>query len=399
MADDNNYNTSNAVVDVDAISDLTKFLSVTSLGNPDTVMSDVLYGISHRYNNPRVYKNRDSYGLAFFTRPCLNLSNLNVRNVRQMYDLLRNNQNSLHTYVRCMLDPRTSRGLPEPPVNLQLDFGITDPKTVEELGLKLKVVSSPLVDEYLPFIPVLTNLLISMSGWPDIVLPTFTSKEGVRREQWIMGDGYVDFYEAWDLDCNFRNMKNEPLIMMFETWLRYIAMVHEGLMSPYMDFIIENEMDYNTRIYRLVLDENKQFVKKISATGAAFPTTVPNGKFFDYESDGKYNLSTNEINIRFRCVGAEYNTAILVHEFNQTVGIFNPAVWNLISDTVRTANEAGLVKIPFGILNYFNFRGYPLINKDNLELEWYIPITSKRYKDVLEILELSGSQYADFIRL
>lgn len=391
MADDKYpYDANQQVsVDVDNVPDLETFMSLTSLGSLDSPISNTLYGIDHQNMKNMVPENRDSYGLAFFTRPCLNLTNLNIRNVPKLYDLLTTNRKSIQRFVRCTLDPRLARSQPEPLINLKENFGTG----ADDLNFKLEVTSSPLVDENMPFIPILTNTLKSMSGWPDTVLPTFTSKEGVRREQWAMGDGCVDFYEAWDMDCTFRNIRDEPLIMMFEAWIRYISMVHEGMMSPYMDFIIENEMDYNTRVYRLVLDESKTFVKKIAATGASFPISVPNGKFFDYEDEEKYNRSTRDINIRFKCMGAEYNQAILVHEFNQTVGIFNTRVWKMLSGTYGNGNGSGLVKIPFGILKFFNNRGYPLINKNTLELEWYVSSTSKRYQDVMQYLQLAGKQY------
>ena len=106
-----------------------------------------------------------------------------------------------------------------------------------------------MVDENNGFIPILTNLITKCDGWPDTVIPTFTTKEGMRREQWGMADGSIDIYESWDMNTSFRNIRDEPLILLFDTWLKYMTYVYEDLMSPYMDFIAENEIDYNTRIY------------------------------------------------------------------------------------------------------------------------------------------------------
>ena len=52
--------------------------------------------------------------------------------------------------------------------------------------------------------------------------------------------------------------------------------------------LTENEYDYNTRLYRLVTDSSGKYVKKISATGASIPISVPTGKFFDYKREGVY---------------------------------------------------------------------------------------------------------------
>jgi len=235
-----------------------------------------------------------------------------------------------------------------------------------------------LVDPYMPFIPVLTNNVTSVSGWPDLVLPTFTSKEGVRREQWSIGDGPVEILEAFDLDCTFRNTKDEPIMQMMQVWINYIANVFEGLMSPYLDFIIENEIDYNTRIYRLVLDESKQYVKKIASTGASFPLNDPTGKFYDLVKGKNYNDQTREINIKFKCNGAMYNDDITVKEFNETSAIFNPEVRKMLR-----GKEHSLVKVPAELAEYFNHRTYPVISTHNLKLDWWVDSNSMIYKHIM----------------
>jgi hypothetical protein len=343
-------------VDFSKIKSIDEFYALTQPhGSIDKSLGNALYGISHQGVKGVIPENRDGHGLVFFTRPQLNLSTTNIRNIRKMYSLLTTNPTSIQRYVRCMLDP-------------YLPF-IKNP------------ITTPLVDPELAFIPVLTNTIKNMSGWPDIVLPTFTSREGIRREQWTIGDGMIDIYDSYDIDCTFRNIKDEPIIMMMETWLMYIANVFEGKMSPYIDFITENEIDYNTRIYRIVLDESKLFVKKIAATGASYPINVPTGKIFDFSDAQVYNDQNRDINIRFKSVGAMYNDDILIREFNLTSAIFSKAVRDKLDGRANN-----LVKIPIGLLDVFNNRGIPLINESTLELEWWINKNSLTYKNVMSKL-------------
>lgn len=367
---------------LDSFDTIDRYIRTTQpLGSPARALTNNLYGINHRNVKGIIPENRDSYGLVFFTRPQLNLSSGNLRNIRKFYSLLTTNNKSIHTYVRCMLDPRLA--LPDGGyTGIKNTMGLTpdernDEKLMREVS-KLygpKQIQSPLVDEKLGFIPILTNSIKSLKGWPDITLPTFTSKEGLKREQWSIADGAIDIYESFDLDCTFRNIKEEPLILMFETWLRYMALVFEGMIGPYMDFMIENEIDYMTRIYRLVLDESKLFVKKIAAVGAAFPVNVPNGTFFDYEDTEKYNQGAKDINIRFKCMGAEYNDDILIKEFNAVSKIFNPFIETEITNKT-------LVKVPFNLLELFNNRGYPIIDPQTLELCWYVYKDSSTVKEI-----------------
>jgi len=348
---------------ITGVGSLGEFLTITQpAGDPARALSNNLYGLSNNGIRGALPENKDSHGLVFFTRPQLNLSSSNIKNYRRMYSLLSEDSASVARYVRCVLDPR---------------LAITQPE-----DSNLTTIRSDLMNEFLPFIPVFTNNIKTVSGWPDLVLPTFTSKEGLRKEQWSIGDGAIEIYNSFDLDCVFKNTKDEPITTIIDTWLSYIANVFEGTLSPYLDMITENEIDYNTRIYRLVMDETQTYVKKIAATGASFPVNVPSGKMFDYTEETKYNDQTKDINIRFKCNGAMYNDAILIDEFNKTVGVFNPEVRNMLYG--RSHN---LERIPTKLTKALNFRGIPLINKNTLALEWWISKNSLSYKKMINLIK------------
>jgi len=199
------------------IKTLDSFVKETqSTGSLKQSASNMLYGINQTQTMEIVPKNLDRRGYVFFTRPQLNLSTSNVLNVRKLFSLVTDNEYSIHRYVRCLLDPRQAS-----------EHGVT----------------TPLVNNKLAFMPILTNSVQTISGWPDEVLPTFKSKPGIRKEQYSQGDGVVEINEVFNLDCAFRNMASEPLSHIFITWLQYISSVFEGVMGPYMDFITENEIE------------------------------------------------------------------------------------------------------------------------------------------------------------
>lgn len=320
---------------------LDDYFQSTPIGSVERAVGNNLFGINHRQTPGMVPINKDSYGLTFFVRPQLNLQSDNVRNFRLFYSLLTSNDRSVQRFVRCVLDPR-----------LSMDGNQT--------------IESPFVDNYNPFISVLSNNLNSISGWPDIVVNSFTSKSGIYREEFSMVDDTVKNFSAFDISATFRNTKGDPIIYLFYIWVWYQSLVFEGTLVPYPDFIVENEIDYNTRIYRLVLDPEKRYVKKIAACGAAFPISIPMGEFFDYSSEKPFNDQTKDFTVRFRCMGAIYQDDILIKEFNDTVSIFNPYMRD-------QARELYLVKVHPSLLSYFNNRGYPRINPSNYELEWWVP--------------------------
>lgn len=330
------------------------------IGSIEKAIGNNLYGFNHRQIPGMVPMNKDVYGLTFFVRPQLNLTPQNIRNVRLFYSLLTANPTSLQRFIRCSLDPRIMIGLEGANGSLAGN------------GLKC-----PMVDNNHAFIPVLTNNLTSLSGWPDISAPTFTSKSGAYNEAYSQVDGITKNYETFDMDVTFRNTRGDPILFLFYVWVHYSALVYEGLLVPYIDYLLENEIDYSSRIYRLVLDESRRYVKKIAATGASFPISVPMGSFMDFSSERPYNDQNKDITIRFKSIGAQYFDDILIREFNATVRIFNPDMVAVMT-AKRIPNDltiAGkLVKVPPGLVVYFNNRGYPWINPDNYELEWWIPI-------------------------
>lgn len=317
----------------------------TPVGALSTAIGDNFYGINHRQTPNAIQINKDYFGMAFITRPRLNLSTENLRAVRQLTPLLNSNSDSIQRIIRCLLDPMLAR----------------------------KGINSQFVDNQQAFIPILTNSLLSMSGWPDVNLPTMTSQEGVYKEAFSMADGVTANYSTYDIQASFRNMPGDPITSLFLIWVHYASLVYQGVMVPYPEFIVENEIDYMSRIYRLVLDSTKTFVKKIGANGACFPLSSPIGASFNFSHDKPINDSNDQISIPFRCIGAMYQDDILVAEFNKTTELFNDA----LKDSSRASHY---VKIPIDALAIFNNRGYPRINTRTYELEWWVSKDEYNYR-------------------
>lgn len=324
---------------------LDDYFQSTPIGSIDRAIGNNLYGVNHRQIPGMVPGNKDVYGFTFFTRPQLNMQTDNLRNERRFYPLLTTNELSIHRFVRGTLDPRLLYGY---------QFG----------NDKIPPLKCPIVDNSFAFIPILTNNLNSISGWPDIAISPFSSKPGLYKEEWQIIDDIAKNYGSFDIDASFRNTRGDPILYMFYVWIHYAALAFEGKLSPYIDFITENEIDYNTRIYRLVLDRNKDVVTKIAATGASFPVSVPTGSFFDYNNDKPYNDQNKDITIRFRCLGVDIMDDILIKEFNETVSIFNP--------DMADGKRGEMIKVSKNTAAMFNNRGYPRINPDTYELEWYV---------------------------
>lgn len=322
------------------------YFASSNLGSIERAIGNNLYGIKTTPGYGVVPGAADSYGYTFFTRPQLNLQSDNLRMSRLFYPLLSGNELSIQRYVRTLLDPRLNIGY-------------------NRNGINVPAISSPLLDNDLAFMAVLSNNLVSISGFPDIALGTYTSKEGLYKESQSMGDSIAEIYNTYDVDASFRNTIGDPIIYAMYIWVNYISNVFQGKMSPYPDFILENAIDYNTRIYRVVIDKNRNIVKKIFATGASFPITVPTGAFADYNNDQPLSLANKEFSIRFKSDGFIAFDDILIYTFNKTVSSFNPGM----RDGTR---DSAMYKVPSNMKAFFDNRVYPRIDPYSLELEWWV---------------------------
>lgn len=335
---------------------LDTYYSNSPVGTISTAMSDTFRGLNHRQQPNSVPINRDLYGLTFFTRPRMNMTDTNLRQDRLFSPMLTTNDQTIPRAIRAMLDTNA----------------------------RLHGHSSSLIDEYQAFIPILTNQLISISGWPDVIAPTYTAKPGPYQETFSMVDGVTKNYTSYDVRANFRNIQGDPITALFLTWVHYASLVYQGILLPYPDALIENEIDYMTRIWRVVLDPSRRFVQKIACCGAAFPIDAPIGNAFNFESDKPINQGNDQISVTFRCVGAWYQDPILIDIFNKTVIMHNTDMGGDDDD-----REANFVKLDPVYQQLFNHMGYPRINPDTYELEWWV--TKDDYDEMVTAYQTNSS--------
>lgn len=327
----------------------------SSFGQPVT---NSFFGINYMQTPLPVPMNKDHYGLTFFTRPQLNLQTKNMMRIREMFPLITTDELSVFRAIRCMLDPR-----------LQLY------SNEQDVGGEHMGVDCRLIDPLNPFMPLLTNHLVSLSGFPDKVAPVYRSPEGQYREVHSMVDGTSKNYSAYNISATFRNSRGDPVTKLFDAWITYATAVFEGLCVPYVDYLLGGLIDYNTRIYRVTLDPSKRYVSGIAACGAAFPLSSPKGQQYDYNIDKPYNDANNQITIQFEANGAIWDDDILVWQFNALVGGFHPLM------RTRAQREANMVLVPAELANAFNCRAYPRIDPHTRMLEWWV---SKEYYSSVE---------------
>ena len=335
------------------------FISDDVLGSVDRAMGNTLYGFNHNNVKPILDKEYVGIDKVFFVRPQLNMTASNLRNDREMTNLITTEVNTIQSFVRHTLDPR-----------LVFSKSKTETRTVPTF-----------MDQQNAFIPLLSNALRTLSGFPDRTLPTFTSKAGVKGEMYSAPDGIFEYHGIVEVDCVFDKLKGDPVEKLISTWARVQGLQVEGMMVPYMQEDIMRTRNFDTRIYRINLDSTGTVVLAIAATGVSFPNVDNVGKQFDYERDKPIDRG-NTTNFRFTSIGVTYNDPILIQEFNETSAQFNSDVSKMLKGKAHD-----LFKLPRSIKSSYNNVGYPIINDKTMELEWWVSKHGETYAKILKSIE------------
>lgn len=338
------------------------------IGELSSVQTNVFWGHNHETTGTGIRPNNDNMGYLFFTKPECNLTYDNIINAPEISALVKEGtENSQLGAIRAYLDPTNNK------------FGVEG-------------VSPPLlagmVDADSVFIPLLSNTCLNLSGWPDISVETYTTEQGIYGEVHSFGDGGSGIYGTYDLTGTFQNIAGDPITALFFNWCVYINRVGEGSIHPYPDKIVEDEIDYMTRIYRVVLNESKTHVTKIACTGAAFPIGSSIGAAYAYDSTKAFSEENSQIPVTFRCVGAFYETPQIIDAFNDAV-----AKWQPLMKENSQGIIVGMRRLSLQEAQMHNSRGYPRIEHDR-SIHWYV--THEEYTEFLNYygIDPSGERQA-----
>lgn len=283
----------------------------------------------------------DTIGLAFVSRPMLNLSDENVILHPQLAPLYKPQKNTLMAYIKGLLDPRWGRA----------NSGLND-----------------ILDPLYPWIAPITNLLKVSSGFPDLSLQFKKSNPGFRKEVYQSVNSVLKVNYDFEMRQSYHMPKPSVLPYMFEAWVHYIEAVKLGDegMQPYPEALVENYVDSDCRIYHMILNKNMRNIERLFCNAACLPSTFPSGSFSTIDRTGNTlrGQGQDELDIGFSCVGFRFGNVRVADMFNRTTLKFNPGMHpNQRNAKYRKLEMAEYFKGAYSV--------YPWINIDTMELEYW----------------------------
>ncbi len=327
------------------------------IGSVERSLGSLLKGINHSGSVPILYPEEENKEMAFFTRPLLNMSSANLQNDREMANLITDTGNDIHTYIREMLDPRLY------------------------LSEKHKT-TCPFVDNELAYIPILTNAIEELTGMPDRTLPVSTGNAGAIGQQYSSPDGVFNYYGNTEFDFVFQKVRGNIVDRLIGVWCQMMSLQAQGTCVPYFEDEVRDRRNFECRVYRLNLDYTGNIVTDLAAIKVYFPIVDNIGKEFNM-SKNKPRDKGKTTNVRFLSMGGvAYKDPIILWEFNQHTAMTSPSVTNMLE-----GKPHDLVKIPRVFKDRFKDTGYPIINDETMELEWWVKNTSPTYYKIQELLK------------
>jgi len=339
--------------------DVTKIIDISFKGlmsnNRTTAM---LRGLNTATEHIQNAKSKYSTSYTFFTRPVLNLRDSNLIRSPGLHSLLDKRENSIHRYVRNMLDPR-----------LHSPIGTTD----THLGFKGEKSYScnTYVNESLAFIPILSNSLLKLGSFPEPSMDTRDSPQGLKKEQYSYTDSLYENNSIFELDATFENVTGDVVKYLFYIWLKYISYAKEGLVMPYPDYHVARRIDFMTRVFRINLAEDYMTIKNITVVPAMYPISGDFLKDSNYDSEkpGEWHP---EFSVKFKCMGVLSNEYRLLLIFNRTIAFLNDNIReHFFTEGVTHKDDNKLLKLHIDEVSKYNFRTIPFIDINTNRLEHY----------------------------
>lgn len=335
------------------------------VGDINSTLFNVFRGFNHRGVGSIMPDNRDNQGFVFFTRPRLNLTYDNAYAARKLRPYLTDQADSIMRAIRVYLDPVSQNGGDVNYMRGTMSKSQLAPLLNTE---KLPIVDCGLVRKDSPFIHILSEACMTLEGWPDETLDFYVSEPGVMKEQRALVDTYVDNYEVGDITATFRNVRGDVITHLFRCIMEYAGRTLGGELMPWPDSMMEYETDTDIRIWRLVLDESGRRLTKIGSAVSCIPYANPIGQTMNYDRSRTYHEDTREISIPFKSVGFEVNDPILIEEFNDTVYMFNDALYQAALDPKKRDKY---VPVKHRYLDYFTYELDMTIHEETHELIWW----------------------------
>lgn len=279
----------------------------------------------------------NTIGLSLVTRPQLNLTDDNISRSEKLVSLFGAGQYSMSGYIRGVLDERWASANPNVSLNNKL-----------------------------PFITCLTEYLKTSNGFGDLQIQIDTSEPGVRNQVYQRVASKLEDNSAYTINQSYYNPKPSVIQGLFQIWEDYISEVTSGdrQVTPRDIYLLGNRIDYDCRIYHLIMNKDSEYLEHIFATVQSIPVTYPAGSIsaIDNTANSLRGEGQDDFTVQFASVGMRFDEWGLIQSFNEHSFLYNPR----LQPSTRNQYYRELTSDEY---ISFNYGAYPLLLPRSAEVK------------------------------
>ena len=318
--------------------------------------------------------NRMYRGMTFITRPKLNLSTRSLKQDDTMQMLNNANPYSFQMAIRSWLDTKFSK----------------DQDALTR--------NCPYFNKFSAFNIPLMNSLTAISGWPDTVIESYTTRGGYFSEDQTIAVGSTDGRQTTNLTLTCRDYQGGFVMAMLFYYLRSLYLQSSGISTVYPEDIDAYRLNYTFSIYRFLLDPYRKSIPYwAKATGCWF-SGLPTGDLFNFSIDDEYIPTSREFSFPVVANRVEYMNPQILTDFVTVASRYGGSY--LKDRSEGKALPDGYVEVPYGASQ--NFVGMPTIDLRGASNDfiWIAPLseTTSTLPGAVQQAEASLQQQLDTIR-
>lgn len=291
--------------------------------------------------------NRMYRGMTFITRPKLNLSTPSLRQDPCMQMLDNVSPYSFQMAIRSYLDTKFATK----------NAFITN--------------NCPYFNPQSAFNIPMMNSLTAISGWPDTVIETYTTRGGYFSEDQTIAVGSTDGRQTTNLTLSCRDYQGGFVMAMIFYYLRSLYLQSSGISTVYPEDIDQFRLNYTFSIYRFLLDPYRKNIPYFAKATGCFISGMPTGDLFNFNIDDEYIPTAREFSFPVVANRIEYMNPQILTDFVKVTSKY--AGKQFYDRSLGKPLEDGYVEVPYR--SDMNFIGNPTIDlrAGNNELVWIAP--------------------------
>lgn len=212
----------------------------------------------------------------------------------------------------------------------------------------LKATHNSLYDNFnftSPFIPLLQNTCVSLTGSKDLNLETTNFDPDEFGSDYSLPTGMDEVFGGGELTLVFDDIAYGPVSLLMMVWVMYIHYVSRGYISTTREHVIERILDYTCSIYCFVIGANGRSIERFGKFTGAFPTTFPLSQQLEHNTSFDPEM-LKKIQINFKYNAYEFMDPQIFTDFNfvsETEWLFKLKNWDSLYDRKTSLGEMALL--------------------------------------------------------